>query len=200
MVKCSNCHCEIDENKIILHERFCSQNITYCEICKEGIVKEEYEEHCLEHNDKNLEISKTKSEEERNSLSLKRVESSKIGCQYCGFLLGFKEIEEHEEMCGAKTTKCNVCGKSLLFRDLENHISKEHGLKKDSYEIYSSFSKSDSNSSDDYGKKNDYNSLNLLDDEDLINMTTEEQIAYAIKLSEQMANEKIKKDKQKKNK
>ena len=49
MVLCPNCHCEIDDSKIFLHERFCVQNIKYCELCQEGIIIEEYEEHCQNH-------------------------------------------------------------------------------------------------------------------------------------------------------
>ena len=49
MVFCSNCHCDIDESKFFLHHRFCVQNIKYCEQCEEGIVIEEYEEHCKNH-------------------------------------------------------------------------------------------------------------------------------------------------------
>ena len=78
MVKCSNCHCDIDQSKMFLHERFCFQNIKYCEICQEGIIKEEFEEHCENHKKNSNELKKLDSEEDRNSRSLKRVESSKV--------------------------------------------------------------------------------------------------------------------------
>ena len=44
MVLCTNCHIDIDESKIILHQRFCFQNIKYCDKCKEGFPIEEFDE------------------------------------------------------------------------------------------------------------------------------------------------------------
>ena len=49
MVFCTNCHCDIEDSKMFLHQRFCIQNIKYCEECKEGIIIEEFEEHCKNH-------------------------------------------------------------------------------------------------------------------------------------------------------
>ena len=63
MPKFSNCHTNIEDSKVVLHERFCLQNITYCEKCKEGIIKEVYEEHCLEH--ENSEDKDKKPQEEK---------------------------------------------------------------------------------------------------------------------------------------
>jgi len=55
MVFCSNCQSEIEDNKMILHERFCKMNIKYCFQCKEKIPIEEYEEHIKNHNEKKPE-------------------------------------------------------------------------------------------------------------------------------------------------
>ena len=132
MQKCSNCHCDIEESKILLHERFCFQNIKYCDICKEGIIKEEYEEHCLEHN--NSEIKKEKSQEEKDNLSLKRLESTKIKCTYCKLLLSLTEVEENEQMCGSRTTKCKLCGERAIIKYLENHVLLVHGLSLSIYD------------------------------------------------------------------
>ena len=132
MQRCSNCHCDIEESKILLHERFCFQNIKYCDICKEGIIKEEYEEHCLEHN--NSEIKKEKSQEEKDNLSLKRLESTKIKCTYCKLLLSLTEAEENEQMCGSRTTKCKLCGERAIIKYLENHVLLVHGLSLSIYD------------------------------------------------------------------
>ena len=61
MVKCSNCQCDIEESKMMLHERFCIQNIKYCNICQVAIIKEEYDEHCENHNKNQNKITKLDS-------------------------------------------------------------------------------------------------------------------------------------------
>ena len=66
MVKCPNCRAEIDDSKMFLHERFCFQNIKYCEKCKEGIIKEEFDEHLEKHKSKQIPENNIISEKERN--------------------------------------------------------------------------------------------------------------------------------------
>ena len=178
MVKCSNCRAEIDDSKMFLHERFCFQNIKYCEKCQEGIIKEEFDEHLEKHKSKQIAEKNSSSLEERNSNTLKRVESSKIGCPYCGFLLGYSEYEEHLEMCGARTTECKMCKKSLLYKNLDAHIKSEHNLDNDVYKQLDSGSFNNNLNSYKIQKPN-------LDELDLKRMTSSEQIAYAMALSEQ---------------
>ena len=115
------------------------------------------------------------SQELKDSLTLKRVESSKIGCQYCGFFCSYSDLVEHEAMCGARTTNCKQCGKNLLIKNLKTHIQKEHNLDMECYQELGSLNKTQ-NSSDLNG-----NFGNL----DLKRMTTDEEIAYALQLSEE---------------
>jgi len=194
MVLCPNCRCDIDESKMFLHQRFCIQNIKYCEQCQVGVIIEEYEEHLQSHNNNN-NSSEKESKEKNDELTLKRVESSKICCQYCGFLCGFKEIEEHESMCGARSTNCKQCGKHLLIKDLKPHIEKEHKLSMGNYQNMDSksFDKSNSNLSN-----NNYSGLyGNLANLDLKRMTTDEEIAYAMALSEEDERRRQEKEKEK---
>lgn len=196
MKKCSNCRCDIEESKIVLHERFCTQNIKFCDICQEAIIKEEYEEHCLEHKNNDSEKKEIKPEEERKSLSLNRVMSTKIQCEFCQLFLSFSEVEEHEEMCGSRSTKCKICGERIILKNLENHILSIHGLNKsiynecDSLELNNKLSDLSLNknqfSSQQSFNLNDYNFNN--NNLGLYNMTSSEQIAYALALSEQENN------------
>jgi hypothetical protein len=201
MVLCPNCHCDIDESKMFLHQRFCVQNIKYCEQCQVGVIIDEYEEHLQSHN--NNSNSPKLSKDESDSLTLKRVQSSKIGCQYCGFLCGFGDIEEHEAMCGARSTNCKQCGKRILIKDLKPHIEKEHNLNMESYQNMESKSsdKSNSNSnSNNYLNNNSSSLYGNLTNLDLQRMTTDEEIAYAMALSEQdemKRQEKLKKEQEK---
>lgn len=191
MVFCSNCHCDIDESKMFLHQRFCIQNIKYCEQCQEGIIIEEYEEHIKDH--KKESEKKSKSKELRDSLTLKRVESSKIGCQFCGYICCFDEVEEHEQMCGARSTKCKKCGKNMLIKDLKTHIEKMHNLDLDNYQLMQStefnLDKNQNSSSFDYQN---------LDNFGLQRMTSDEQIAYAIALSQEEEQKRKEKEDKKK--
>ena len=187
MIQCSNCHCDIEKSKIILHERFCIENVKYCDICQEAVIKEEYEEHCQNHNKPQEEekLKKLDSKEVRDQRSLERIKSSKIGCQYCGFMLGYSELEEHEEMCGARTTPCKICQKLILYKNLNNHILSEHGLNKSTYQEMNSGSINVSkNSNNNLNQQDLYNVREELSEFDLNRMTSDEQIAYAIALSE----------------
>ena len=61
------------------------------------------------------------TEEIKKKVSLERIESSKVSCQFCGLLLSFANIEEHESMCGARTQQCGHCKKTMLMKDLRNN-------------------------------------------------------------------------------
>ena len=190
MINCSNCHCDIEQSKIVLHERFCIQNIKYCDICKEAVIKEEYEEHCLEHSQNNNK-SILKSEEERSNLSLQRVMSTKIQCEFCDLFLSYSEVEEHEMMCGARSTPCRLCGERIIYKNLNDHITGVHGINKSVYNEYDSqtfINDLDLNKYNDSFQQN----LDLIGGKSsellLNNLTSSEKIAYAIALSEQENN------------
>lgn len=127
MVICSNCHIEIDDSKIVLHERFCIQNIKYCATCQEGFPIEEFDEHLAGHLSRQPSKNISKEElQKKNSLSLQRLESKKIGCKYCNMPLSYSLIEEHEEMCGSRTNPCPFCDKLILMKDMESHRADKH--------------------------------------------------------------------------
>lgn len=187
MVKCPNCRCEIEDSKKILHERFCFQNIIYCELCQEAVIKDEYDEHCLENNNPKKEENDLDLPDEKSRRSLKRVMSSKVACDFCGLFLGYNELEEHEEMCGARTTECKICHKTMILKNLQNHLLTIHNLDKSIYNEMDS-----GNIYPDYKNKNEsQQSLDLkkdLSENTLNRMTSDEQIAYALALSEQNDN------------
>lgn len=209
MVLCPNCHCEIEDSKMVLHERFCKQTMKYCEDCEEAIPIEEYDEHISSHKStkkNSLDLQKQLSKDEKNSLSLKKVMSSKIGCEFCGYPLSFSEIEEHEQMCGSRSTQCKICHQKLIMRNLEEHLKAKHGMDKDVYEEQNNdnqlFENNDSQIFENNFNDSQLGSLNLQ------NMSSSEQLDYAIKLSEKEAmknlgkndnNSGVKEDKKKEN-
>ena len=127
MVICPNCKIEIEESKLVLHQRFCFQNIRYCEKCEEAIPIDEYDEHLSMHASKqNLSLLKKESKEMRESLCLQKLESSKIGCQYCGLMLSFSDYLEHEEACGSRTQECPDCQNLIMTKDFVDHVYAFH--------------------------------------------------------------------------
>ena len=143
----------------------------------------------IEYDKKSIEI---KSEEERGNLSLQRVISTKVQCQFCNLFLSYSELEEHEDMCGSKTTKCRVCGERIIYKNLDNHILTVHGLNKSIYNEYDSFLSNNqlselnlkSNQPSNQDNLN-LNNNNFSNDLGLYQLTSSEQIAYALSLSEQ---------------
>ena len=197
MVICSNCRCEIEDSKMVLHERFCYLNIVYCEQCKEAVIKDEYEEHCENHNNPN-KIEKEETQEEKDNKSLERVMSSKAACQFCGLFCGFNEIEEHENSCGSRTTNCRICTEVVMLKNLKDHLSTVHKNNMDEYEKMDSadsrlVNKVQPNENVDQPKQNFKG--NLTEDE-IQRMTSDEQIQYALAMSQQENNENNKNSKE----
>lgn len=161
MVFCENCHCDIEESKFFLHQRFCSQSVKYCDKCKEAIPIEEFDEHVLNHLDEEYNKSQSnKSIEDKKSSSLSRIMSKKVGCKYCEYLCSYEELEEHENACGSRTRECPQCGSRVMYKDYEKHLSIIHRRS------------NISGGEDENFDKNRFKS-----------MTSEEQLEYAIAAS-----------------
>ena len=127
MVFCTNCQTEIDDSKIFLHEGFCKKNIKYCFQCKEKIPIDEFEEHLEKHNKKN-EPEKKEEEAENviNENNDNNDNDTNVECQYCSLLVDKSEINEHENMCGARTVQCEICGKYIQTRFINQHMNVIH--------------------------------------------------------------------------
>ena len=46
-----------------------------------------------------------------------------VSCQYCELKIQYKDLKEHEYICGSKTEKCPKCGKLIPMKDYNEHIS-----------------------------------------------------------------------------
>ena len=123
MVFCTNCQSEIDDNKFFLHEGFCKKNIKYCFQCKEKVPIEEFKEHLENHNQKKETEEKTENDDKINN---NENEEINIECQYCSLLVPQYELEEHEKMCGARTVPCEICGKYIQTRLMNQHLNVLH--------------------------------------------------------------------------
>ena len=128
MPKCSNCHIELDGIKLSIHEKYCIENMKYCETCKQAIPKEEFEEHLNGHLSrqqskeiKNEEKKEDQIEKEKDQF-LHKMSSEKISCQYCGDFKSLDLLKEHEEMCGARTENCIYCNKLITRKNMKKHL------------------------------------------------------------------------------
>ena len=182
MPKCSNCHIDIDPLKMVLHERFCLQNMKYCSTCKEAFPKEEFEEHLQNHLSRK---PSQLSQEEKNNETLKRCESSKVACEYCGLFLNYNDLIDHEDMCGARTTQCGICKEKMLYKNLKNHMKLKHNIIDDiknltELDYYSNNNNNNNNKNNDNNNNNNDNSYKKMTSSEIRQIDEDEQIARAL--------------------
>ncbi|GJQ75358.1 putative Rab subfamily of small GTPases [Trypoxylus dichotomus] len=53
-----------------------------------------------------------------------------LPCKYCDLELPKLELEGHENYCGARTDKCNICGEIVMFKYKKIHEETNHGFLK----------------------------------------------------------------------
>lgn len=56
--------------------------------------------------------------------------SGMLACKFCDLELPKLDLEEHENYCGSRTDKCNVCGELVMFKYKKLHEESNHGFLK----------------------------------------------------------------------
>lgn len=56
--------------------------------------------------------------------------NSLLPCKFCDLELPKLDLEGHENYCGARTDKCNVCGEIVMFKYKKLHEDTNHGFLK----------------------------------------------------------------------
>ena len=140
-VKCKNCHQEISESKIFLHEGFCLRNNKLCPECDKVFLVQEYDEHIKTHNAKNISNQKKSpiSEHRKNchhdepkNLIPKKKEikiDDNLGfkqCEYCTNV--FEDLNEHLKKCEIK--KMIEKENAKYYSDLEKRKKEDDDLAK----------------------------------------------------------------------
>lgn len=46
----------------------------------------------------------------------------RVVCRYCELEIVRRDLPDHLQMCGSRTTKCEKCGKNVKNADLEEHV------------------------------------------------------------------------------
>ena len=153
-IQCKNCHQNISESKIFLHEGFCLRNNKLCPECDKVFLVQEFEEHFKTHNIKKppekipQKISPI-TEHRRNchhkeNPELKKQEikvDDNLGfkqCEYCTNM--FENLESHLKKCEIK--KLIEAENAKYYSDLEKRKKEDDNLaQKLSKEKYMDISK-----------------------------------------------------------
>ena len=173
-IQCKNCHQNISESKIFLHEGFCLRNNKLCPECDKVFLVQEFEEHFKTHNIKKppekipQKISPI-TEHRRNCHHKENPEPKKqeikvddnLGfkqCEYCTNM--FENLESHLKKCEIK--KLIEAENAKYYSDLEKRKKEDDNLaQKLSKEKYMDISKDEEmakNLQKEYQKQNiDFN-------------------------------------------
>ena len=173
-IQCKNCHQNISESKIFLHEGFCLRNNKLCPECDKVFLVQEFEEHFKTHNIKKppekipQKISPI-TEHRRNCHHKENPEPKKqeikvddnLGfkqCEYCTNM--FENLESHLKKCEIK--KLIETENAKYYSDLEKRKKEDDNLaQKLSKEKYMDISKDEEmakNLQKEYQKQDiDYN-------------------------------------------
>ena len=146
-IKCKNCHQNILESKMFLHEGFCLRNNKLCPECDKVFLIQEYEEHLKTHNSKNISNQKKSpiSEHRKNChhnenpkkdnpqpVIPKKKEikvDDNLGlekCEYCANVV--EDLKEHLENCEVK--KMIEIENAKYYSDLERRKKEDDDLAK----------------------------------------------------------------------
>ena len=169
-IQCKNCHQNISESKIFLHEGFCLRNNKLCPECDKVFLVQEFEEHFKTHNIKKppekipQKISPI-TEHRRNCHHKENPEPKKqeikvddnLGfkqCEYCTNM--FENLESHLKKCEIK--KLIEAENAKYYSDLEKRKKEDDNLaQKLSKEKYMDISKDEEmakNLQKEYQKQN----------------------------------------------
>ena len=173
-IQCKNCHQNISESKIFLHEGFCLRNNKLCPECDKVFLVQEFDEHFKTHNIKKppekipQKISPI-TEHRRNCHHKENPEPKKqeikvddnLGfkqCEYCTNM--FENLESHLKKCEIK--KLIEAENAKYYSDLEKRKKEDDNLaQKLSKEKYMDISKDEEmakNLQKEYQKQDiDYN-------------------------------------------
>ena len=148
--KCQNCHQDIPESKMFLHEGFCLRNNKFCAQCEKVFLVQEFEEHLKTHNEKKPHIEKQTpiSHHRENCLHKKkepipkvnkppverpkikpRVIDDNLGLKLCEFCVNMVEdLPDHLKNCKAK--KMIEEENEKYYKDLEKRNKEDDDLAK----------------------------------------------------------------------
>lgn len=121
---CAFCKKSVPVASAVMHEAACQRRNVVCERCGEVVARSALEEHvgtmhapvdcpqCSQPVERWL-LERHKSEE---------CAERRISCMFCNFFATAKNMPAHEELCGAKSVRCDQCMRMLRKRDQIEHV------------------------------------------------------------------------------
>ncbi|CAK85994.1 unnamed protein product (macronuclear) [Paramecium tetraurelia] len=118
---CSNCNQLIEETKLVLHETYCIRFNIKCDRCGQYYDKNDPESHEEDYH------KKEKCQYcyvDFDDLSKHKCQKTPQLCLYCELSYPLDQIYQHENQCGSRTEKCQMCQNYVMKRDLNAHNQK----------------------------------------------------------------------------
>ncbi|PWA51974.1 TRAF-type zinc finger-related protein [Artemisia annua] len=115
---CTHCNRAIPSSNIDLHYAHCSRNLEKCKICDEMVPKKLAEEHYLTtHAPVSCSLCSETMAPETLAIHVGEQCSQRIvTCDYCEFPLPAIDLFEHQEICGNRTERCDICSRYIRLR------------------------------------------------------------------------------------
>lgn len=122
---CGLCHKEVAEANFALHETHCSRFLCLCPDCDEAVPKDQLSQHREEQHTQvrcskcNRKMERCRLADHQSDECVERPQS----CHFCELELPWKQLDEHQLVCGSRTELCRDCVRYVTLRD-----QAEHGL------------------------------------------------------------------------
>uniref|UniRef100_A0A3Q3WFE0 TRAFD1/XAF1 zinc finger domain-containing protein n=1 Tax=Mola mola TaxID=94237 RepID=A0A3Q3WFE0_MOLML len=123
MHTCGQCHKQVAAANLVLHEMHCKRFLCVCPECGESVPTEQLNQHKEEQHTQ-VKCSKCKKKVEHCQLidheSNECVERL-CECRFCELEVPWRQLDEHEQVCGSRTELCGDCGRYVTLRDQPEH-------------------------------------------------------------------------------
>lgn len=121
---CDNCRKEVPESNWAMHEGFCRRNNRLCGNCGEVVRASDLAAHQAERHaprpcDKCGDPVAPDAAERHAKQDCPRRQAV---CPFCALPLEARELAEHESFCGSKTRPCELCGRLVKSREMDEHL------------------------------------------------------------------------------
>ena len=121
--ECEFCKNEIPILNFDLHGATCRRHHYKCPICGEFVSlsgKEEHEQ--MNHSSVRCEKCGTSYKPVDRETHVLVCRYADVMCHYCDSSVIRREFVEHQEACGARTERCENCGKYVMLKETQTHI------------------------------------------------------------------------------
>ncbi|CAD8069205.1 unnamed protein product [Paramecium primaurelia] len=120
-IPCSNCKQPIAESKHMLHETYCLRNNIKCLKCGQFYDKNDPDSHEEEyHKKEKCQYCYLEFEDLKKHKCNKKPKQ----CIHCDLNFPPDQLYQHENQCGSRTEKCDICNTYIMIREYQTHVMK----------------------------------------------------------------------------